>query len=85
MNPGPGIYFNLWTESTSFEHTLLVALAGIFFFSYGLAQFQLCEHTLLEWLKSFLLGIYLRFELCDEATVRSQNFFFLAETQEWLP
>lgn len=52
------------------------------FFSYGLAQFHLCEHNLLEWHKSLLLGIYLRFQLCDEVTVRSQNFFFLAKIQE---
>lgn len=82
MNLALGIHFNLQTESTSSEHTFHVALGANFFPSSGLALFQLCEHNLLEWLKSFLLGICLRFELCDEVTPRSQNLFFLAKTQE---
>lgn len=56
LNWDSGIYCNVWTENT-----LRVAQAG-------LAQFHLCEHNVLEWHKSFLLAIYLCFELCDEVT-----------------
>lgn len=75
----------VWIETQGFistyEQKTLCASPWLFF-SCGLAQFHLCEHNLLEWHESFLLAIYLGFELWDEVTVRSLNFFFSAEIQE---
>lgn len=51
-------------------------------FSRSLPSFIFAKTVFWEWLKEFLFGICLLCELFDEVTMRLQNSFFLAETQE---